>query len=215
MRLEIINWKKFIPGEKLEAKLNPISKLIVEKLGAGLDVFFEKSQGEKTEQIMDALSQLGRERGCYSMSSRISGTVDKQGYNKERFKKAEWLYDLHWYKENKPYGMTDLPLVVECEWEWIRDEEREKKKKLGDEKPDNFGAIKWDFQKLLVANANLRLMVFKQRIKASNDELDKYFSETIQDYNHLSPDSKFLFIKFDESIASDKRGLYYKQIVAK
>lgn len=189
------NWQTFVPGNKPEVKLDHISKLIVEKLGADLPVFFKESQSGKTEHIMDALSQLGREQGYKSMSSRISVKLAKEGW----FKKAEWLYDFHWYKENQPYGMTNLPLVVECEWDWIRDEERKKKEKLGGGKPDIFGAIKWDFQKLLVANANLRVLIFQRRIKKNNDELDTYFDATIRGCKNLEKGSKFLFIRFGKN----------------
>lgn len=194
------NWKKFVLGEKPEVELDPISKLIVRKLGADLDGFLKKSQGEKTEHIMDALSQLGRKKGFKSMSNRISEKLEKEGW----FKKAEWLYDLHWFKENKPYGLTNLPLVVECEWDWIRDDERKKKKKTGGGEPDIFGAIKWDFQKLLVANADLRVMIFQERIKKDNDVLDKYFDDTIDGYINLV-EAKFLFIAFG------KDGFWYSE----
>ncbi|MGO9585159.1 MAG: hypothetical protein ACLP2Y_02970 [Limisphaerales bacterium] len=188
------NWTPFVAGGKQEVKLNnSISELIVKTLGDDLLTFSGKSQGKKTEHIMDALSRLGREQGFKSMSNRISATAEKEG-----FKKAEWLYDLHWYEEKEPscYRQTSLPLVVECEWEWIR---------KGDEDDDDFSAIKWDFQKLLVANADLRVMIFQQRIKKKNDELAKYFDETIDGYRNLVEGSKFLFIAFD------KRGFHYKE----
>lgn len=136
------------------------------------------------------------------MSHGISDDLKNEG-----FKKAEWLYDLHWYQEIEPtcYRMTRLPLVVESEWDWIRDAEREKKTTIGEGTPDVFGEIKWDFQKLLVANADLRLMIFQERIEMSSDELDDYFDETIDGYKHLEDGSKFLFIAFD------KKGFNYTQ----
>lgn len=112
------------------------------------------------------------------------------------FRNAEWLYDLHWYEENRNshYQITNLPLVVECEWEW---------KRKGDAANDLYSAVKWDFQKLLVTNADLRVMIFRKRPdkkhQEANEHLDNYFDETIHGYRHLAPGSKFLFIAFDET----------------
>jgi hypothetical protein len=72
--------------------------------------------------------------------------------------------------------------------------------------------------KTFVANAELRLMIFRKRPdklgETTNDDLDKYFDETIQGYNHLANDSKFLFIAFDENIAPDAKGFHYVQKIA-
>ena len=135
------------------------------------------------------------------MSHSISGPFNKDGYNKKGFKKAEWLYDLHWFEEKKKshYQQTSLPLVVECEWDWLR-----KKDKSG----DKYSAIKWDFQKLLVANADLRVLIFQLRDKDGQDlnkKLDEYFTETITGYRNLPVGSKFLFVAFD------KDGFWYSE----
>ena len=91
--------------------------------------------------------------------------------------------------------------MVECEWDWLR---------ADDESGDEFSAIKWDFQKLLVANADLRVMIFKPRIrkgKSLNEKLDQYFTETISGYRNLPSGSKFLFIAFSND------GFWYSQKV--
>jgi len=191
-------WKTFVAGKSQEVKLDdPISELIVKRLGADLPILFlNKSPQEKTEYVMNALSRLGKEQGFRSMAKGISDDLKNEG-----FKKAEWLYDLHWYQEIEPtcYRMIRLPLVVESEWDWIRDAERKKKVAIGEGTPDVFGEIKWDFQKLLVANAELRLMIFQERIEISSDVLNTYFRETIDGYKNLEDGSKFLFIAFEKN----------------
>jgi len=94
-------------------------------------------------------------------------------------------------------------LVVECEWAYTRTAERKKSKT-----PDGFGDIKWDFQKLLVANADLRVLIFKWRDKDTDKarkKLDEYFTKTIVGYRNLPLGSKFLFIAFD------KDGFWYSE----
>jgi hypothetical protein len=214
------NWKRFEadPNNKINLK-DSVSAQIVNALGTNLPTeFLKESHGERTKKIMDALSQLGREQGFKSMSHgiTISKTERKRGYNKKGFKYGEWLFDLHWYEEQKrrKYQQTSLPLVVECEWNWIREAERKKEQKKKKPKIDKFGAIKWDFQKLLVVNADLRVMIFQWRVKGGkklNWRLDDYFTKTISGYRNLqsrslvSSGSQFLFVAFD------KDGFWYSE----
>jgi hypothetical protein len=169
---------------------------------------------------MDSLTILGKDglpdgREYKVMSNKISPYL-RQGYTgpkqsaifpsryRGQFKPAEWLYDLHWYEEIASYQMTSLPLVVECEWEYKRE---------GDEDEDDYSAVKWDFQKLLVANACLRLMIFRKRTRFTkgNEHQDlltnNYFEDSINGYSNLSGCSKFLFIAFDEKT----RALHYAE----
>jgi hypothetical protein len=191
---KMTNWLEYKgTGDKVELEdFNSIR--IVEKLGSGFTRFFLAKTEDRTIQIMDALSELGQELGFRSMANRISSHLQqsKGGI----FKNTEWLYDLHWYEEKLPscYQQTSMILAVECEWGYRR---------RGDKNNDRYSAVKWDFQKLLITNADLRLMIFRKRI-GNDDEnagqtnvaLDKYFTETIQGYRNLAPGSKFLFIAF-------------------
>jgi hypothetical protein len=205
----MLNWKTFGVDEN---QLDGESKLIVERLGSDLTGFFKKTQRKQTTQIMDTLAMLGKDglqrgQGYKVMTNKISPYL-RQGYKgrkkspafpsryRAQFKKVEWLYDLHWYEENEdtPYQQTSFPLVVECEWAYRRP---------GCKYKDSYGAVKWDFQKLLVANSDLRLMIFKKRKrfpkgKECDDLLSSdYFKQTIDGYKNLCVNSKFLFIAFD------------------
>lgn len=208
----IKGWELFVAGKKQRLQLDYfISVQIVKALGKNYpNSFLTLSPTQQTEHVMDALSRLGKKMGLKSMSHGISKGLENK-YN-GWFKRSEWLYDLHWYEEQKQekYKQTSLPLVVECEWDWIRENERKKELKKRKPKTDKFGEIKWDFQKLLVANADLRVMIFKPRFtegKFLNEKLDQYFTETITGYRNLPSGSKFLFIAFS------KKGLWYSEKV--
>ncbi|NCC99696.1 MAG: hypothetical protein EOL95_08380 [Bacteroidia bacterium] len=194
------NWITYT-GDNLNIKLNDlISKYIVEEIGSCLSTFFNfdtKKRPQRTTLIKDKLSKLGDTELLNKEKFKVYSnglSSDLRQENGGKFKNREWLYDLHWYTEDtEPYLPIRLPLVVECEW----DPERK-----GDIKKVPFGGIKYDFQKLLVANSELRLMIFI--IKKDNDlhELDLYFDKAIDTCQHIGIDSKFLFIAFDEKIKS-------------
>lgn len=186
-------------------KLNDlISRYIIKEFGSCLTSFFSydtKKRPQRTTLIKDTLSVLGDKK----LKGKPTFKVYSHGLshhlrqiNGGKYKNTEWLYDLHWYTEaNEPYLPTGLPLVVECEWN---------PKRKGDRKIP-YSGIKYDFQKLLVANADLRMMIFI--IKQDNDilELDIYFDKAISNYKHLEKNSKFLFVAFDERI----NGFHYTE----
>jgi hypothetical protein len=93
------------------------------------------------------------------------------------------------------YLPTRLPLVAEIEWRPKRDEDS----------IVPYSGYKFDFQKLLVANADLRLMIFSLRKKDNIEDLGNYFYKAIKSYRNLAKKSKFLFIAFDKRI----EGFYY------
>ena len=88
--------------------------------------------------------------------------------------------------------MKNTLLVVESEWAYKRPK---------DKIDDKHGAIKYDFQKLLLSNAKLKLMIFrvsgktKQDIKQKLIELYNYFNNAIDKYEQMES-GEFLFIAF-------------------
>ena len=115
-----------------------------------------KSKGNMdwTLAIKYKLGELGKENG---FSTCASGCRDRE-YD------AEWLYDLIWYKNNFEDGksherrLTEVPLVMEIEWS-----------------PD-FLQIRYDFEKLLVANAPIKVMAFWNdgAFEKLQDGIEKY-----------------------------------------
>jgi len=147
-------WNQHQPDKTRIATNGKVSEAIIQTLADLLDDFFsfqDKKRPQRTRLIKDKLALLGRDTfgyKVYANSLSLALTQLEGG----TFRNSEWLYDLHWYVEGKsPYTTVRLPLVVECEWQ---------QKRRGD-KANPFSGIKYDFQKLLISNAELRLMIFK------------------------------------------------------
>ena len=133
--------------------------------------------------------------------NRIAKLLEKNTSNKkirDKVKNNEWLYDIHWYldegdskgekeinnnyREEHPenrYCPIGFQLAVECEW-------------------GNNDAVKFDFQKLLFCNANIRLMVFRSPTHKDLNSLSEYFIRAVEKYPKLCKGSKFVFIAFIE-----------------
>lgn len=198
-------WEKYTSKKTKVRLTNLISKYIIKELGRNLTDFFRYDTPQRTRLIKDTLSILGKRKligkDSFCVLSHGLSYHLRQSHGGD-FSNKEWLYDLHWYTEIKepyePYMPTSVPLVVECEWTPNR---------RGEKIQVPYSGVKYDFQKLLVANADLRLMIFK--IKKNDDllELDKYFDKAIDSYKHLEKNSKFLFIAFEEKI----KGFYYTE----
>src|ERR1700734_1010867 len=141
-----MNWLKYKKGE---VEASGFSKHIVEALGSDLNGFSwkRKKWKKKTKQVMKALSRLGDNKHFKVLSNKIPNSLRPR---KGKFLKKEWLYDLHWFTDPGGYKLKRLPLVVECEWHWTRGKNDKQRPK------DRYGEVKWDFQKLLVTNAELR-----------------------------------------------------------
>lgn len=111
----------------------------------------------------------------------------------------EWLYDLiiYRFRQNEHYALNHTILTMESEWGGLRP-----KNKRNDGN-DYYGEVKFDFQKLLVSNADILLMVYKQQIKkesnAVDNELNQYFQKTIDNCQNVKDNSIFVFAKYIDS----------------
>ncbi len=197
-------WSQYANCNEKIALNDRVSYLIVREIVAVYTDFFgcnKPVRRTQTRLIKDCLALLGKKKvqGKPSYQVYANGLSDHlQQVNGGDFKNTEWLFDLHWYKDGKePYTTTCLPLVMECEWN--------PKRKSDSKVP--FSGIKYDFQKLLVSNGELRLMVFKVKKKADLDSLSQYFEQNIQNYEHLAKGAKFLFIAFNDR----EKIIYYSE----
>ena len=86
---------------------------------------------------------------------------------------GEWLYDLVWYKEDEEGCLIKIPLIMESEWD------------------KNYSGIKFDFEKLLIGNAEKRLMICQSR-KRNIDNLLNQLKNAIDKFNENIND-RFLF----------------------
>lgn len=198
-------WKEFNKKNPIEKVKNSLSKIIINELGNlhGFFDFEEKVRPQKTRMIKDTLALLGEKelKGKPSFkvyANGLSGHLCQ--LNGGAFKNAEWLYDLHWYTEGAdPYTTIRLPLVMECEWN---------PRRKGDSKTP-YSGIKYDFQKLIVSNAELRLMIFRINKPSNLSDLGVYFENNITNYTSLPKKSAFLFIAFNDLAKS----FYYREII--
>lgn len=155
---------------------------------------------ERTTKLFEVLTLLGDKLGYKVCSHFLSKKFMNEYLNedgKPKFVNREWLYDLVWYTEDnvRGYSPTDFPLLVESEWG---------KKRPGDKTGDMQSEIKYDFQKLLLSNTGLRLMIFRIKEEGDLDDLTLYFHEAIDAYSPLEKGS-FLFVAF----CDEKKAFYY------
>lgn len=140
----------------------------------------------QTVEIKYCLTVLGHK---LTFKVYTNGLIGKGKRLRKSFINKEWLYDLHWYKDapGKHYSPERLCLVAESELGNIRP---------GDKKKIKNGAIMFDFQKLLISNSELRLLVFKTQSLQELKDINIYFNNAIETYKHLRKNDKFIFICF-------------------
>jgi hypothetical protein len=204
------------------------------------------SYGEMTRRVKVALTKLGHQKcyrvyaSHFQCDDLLDIHEDLQRQNcpeldnrKETkyFKSREWLYDLHWYRETgEPYGFLSMDLVVECEWGDRRRLPKKQKAYLdarcsdkegppptvGSSIQEYFGAVAFDFQKLVTSNAKLRLMVFRvsgQNIlkKLAALEVD-YFQKVIDCFETLEDRATFLFVAYEiHNMRID--AIYFRELI--
>jgi hypothetical protein len=199
----MFQWPEYQIDQSIHVK-TPMSHALIQEMANLKDQFFAitgNKRKERTRLIKDRLHLLAQQKYKFKayghgLSARLTQNAGGE------FKNREWMYDIHWYTEGKqPYTTIRLPLVMECEWE---------QKRRADQ-TNAFSAIKWDFQKLLVANAELRMMVIKITNFRSFKPLTEYFINNIENYRLLEKGSKFLFIGFYER----GKGLFYFEYIKK
>ena len=158
----------------------------------------------RTEKLFDLLTELGDKQG-YKVYSHSSSDEFRNapGTGNDKFVNREWLFDLCWYKEDETfkYSLKSLDLAVESEWTNKRKEDKE----------DPYGGIKYDFQKLLVVNMGLGLMVFKVT-KEGREKLSEYFEKVYDTYEGNK--TEILFIAFSTERKKDDT-FYYSYLPKK
>ena len=87
---------------------------------------------------------------------------------------GEWLYDVLCLRYTRKGWLRRVVMVAECEW-------------------GNQDQIWYDFEKLLVARADLRVMVFDGRVKPGYPEIFQTFNRYIQKHKHSDRRDAWLF----------------------
>lgn len=203
------NWSLYKDGDNINVR-NELARQIIEKLAKEVLTSFYSSdspiikRGERTTKIFEVLTLMGDDEKYKVYSHSLSKEfMDQQKNEKDypKFVNREWLYDLLWYEEdnNEGYCPINFPLVVESEWE---------KRRREDKRGDPHSGIKYDFQKLLLSNIGLRLMIFKISKEIELNQLSEYFNNAITKYTPLKK-GEFLFIAFHDKKKSFH--YYYKE----
>jgi hypothetical protein len=132
-------------------------------------------------EIEDAFAQLSSESmpnsGDTAWTQKIKEVIGDIGIHHdyvvcasgfpEKFD-GEWLFDLIWYKNNENGRLDNVPLVMESEW------------------LKSYSDIRFDFEKLLVANSPIKVMVFQNRGDTFNEIFDK-LAMGIKEYAFKTP----------------------------
>lgn len=92
----------------------------------------------------------------------------------------EWLCDLVWFRNTPEGHLQEVALVLESEWNWLPD------------------AIRYDFEKLLVAKAPIKVMVF-QDYNGNLDELWSLLETSIRCYVSKDLDETYILAAFRET----------------
>ncbi|MGA9755973.1 MAG: hypothetical protein WBV23_12625 [Desulfobaccales bacterium] len=116
-----------------------------------------------TKGVKQAIVNVGRK---FSYLTAASGTDSDEG--------QEWLYDIVWYQSDNEKYMTDVPLVAECEW--------------GGE-----GAIKYDFEKLLISRSPYKLMIFQSDSDKNINDIINKMKIWITNFRQTSKRDRYLF----------------------
>ena len=124
------------------------------------------SDGQWTKEIFAELGSIGKGRGYKICAS---------GFKPEF--EAEWLFDMTWYKYNGDKSLS-IGLVAESEWSYDRNE------------------IKWDFEKLLAAKADHRLMIFQSSTEGIKEIIEN-FKEEIRNFMYSYEGDRWLFVTYD------------------
>jgi hypothetical protein len=178
----------------------------------------------RTRFVKRKLSMLGHDLGYKVYANRFS-LIDLAAIG-HGFRNTEWLYDLHWYTDapKRPYSQDSMKLVMECEWgknraytlrtefpmDWTQEE-----KDAWNEALAEHTEVKYDFQKLLVTNAELRVMVFGVRgdAKVILEKLsESYFDPVVEEHKQLPMGARFLLVAYHFE-GEGCKGFYWRELV--
>lgn len=131
--------------------------------------FIESGWTEWTKQILEKLCVLGQGKG-YKVCTNQSAVPNSNF--------PEWLYDMTWVDYQDDY-LLDVALVLECEWS----------KKEEDIYPD--------FEKLLLANAHNKVMIFQSGNYNIFKKIVEQFKKMILVFKAIRVNEKYLFAGFN------------------
>ena len=137
---------------------------------------FDCNQTQWTSAVLTPLCRIGQkptlEFDCSVYAS--SNFVDEQDKDG-----GEWLYDVTWCKYENNF-LTSVPVVAECEW-------------------GNLGDIKDDFEKLILARAAVRVIVFDGiYCKNGAEALANKFCDWVGAFEGSQKGDTYLLVGYEE-----------------
>ena len=127
-----------------------------------------------TQEIMPRLCDAGQECDYYVCVSKVN-----------QADRGKWLYDMTWL-QSEGNGVTDVGLVLECEWGYFRE-------------------VRADFEKLLLAKACLRCMIFWAENRQDAMDYVLRLVDVINEFQRTDPKDKYLFCVW----LDDEDGFYF------
>ncbi|PYJ85425.1 MAG: hypothetical protein DME22_09230 [Verrucomicrobia bacterium] len=118
-----------------------------------------------TRRVKESVARLGRDGKHEVCANRC-----KHAHGRE------WLYDLCWLDYQKD-SLIGAKLVMEVEWQ-----------------PGGPGGAEDDFQKLVLARADHRVMIFCPKGKEKTEKaVNRLLSQFVERFRHSSPGDRYLF----------------------
>ncbi|MBR1699699.1 MAG: hypothetical protein IJ714_07945 [Bacteroidales bacterium] len=153
---------------------------------------FYEGTGDKTRELNKKIAHIAQSFGLSVWAKHLSGE-DNPDRDDSHISGHEWLYDLICYRfEKEHYALSDTVLVMESEWKKIR------YYKKGNDGNDQYGEVKFDFQKLLVSNADIKMLVYQHHKGevGTDEDLERYFRRRIDNYRQGSTTDLFVFVRY-------------------
>jgi len=124
---------------------------------------------EWSKHLKEYIGSLGEKHGWDICASGCKGRFDNG-----------WLYDLIWYHEDPDTHLAEVYLVLESEWRTPQSD------------------IKYDFEKLLLAKATLKVMVFQGNDRNISG-LFNFLERGISAFQKRSADETYILAAFNNS----------------
>ena len=169
----------------------PYKEQIMRAVREGLDSLeLTTSDGNAvwTKVIATKLCEIGQGFGF-----QVGAKVDKEKRNW-----GEWLYDVTWLEYDEDGRVVTAPLVAECEW-------------------DKLEEITDDFDKLLLARACVRLMIYEGTYGAGSKWIAEQLATRVRKFKSSTDEDTWLLAAWErcgppakESGEKDWRFRYYK-----
>ena len=169
----------------------PDKDQIMRAIREGLDSLEVTTSDDWTKVVLTKLCKIGKDFRCEVGAD--SGKVDIENRNW-----GEWLYDVTWLEYDADGRVAAAPLVAECEWGKLEQ-------------------IIEDFDKLLLARACVRLMIYDGGYGAGSKWIAEQLATRVRKFKNSSAEDSWLLAAWEkcgppakQSGEKDWRFRYYK-----